>query len=497
MNLTEDPAGARAIGSIGVVAVGVGTFDLDLGAACCDEAWNVLGRLGVRLVGDPTISTDPARTARAAERLAGASVDVVVVLQGTFCDARSAIEIASLTSVPVVVWSFPEPRTGARLRLNSLCGANLAAYSLRRRNLRSAFLHVDPHAAGAERLVRGALQEASTAVPTAPQAAGGPVEDPVPDDVAAARRVADDLRGTVVGVIGDPPAGFEPCEADDDVVRSVCGVVVERVALPALFGAADRAPLGDVDAARRRADAALEVDTELCALGLDESLRLYSGLRSLADAGGWSALSTRCWPECMVEYGGAVCTPQAMMTEDGVPAVCEADLLGSVTALVLQRVAASDPFLADLVDVDEDDDSCVLWHCGVASSRLADPAVRPVAITHPNRHRALVSQFGLRPGRITVARLSQAAPSSDGTGMIMVIGGGEVLARPRPFSGTCGVVRWDRPAAEVVDTVLRRGLEHHLCVVYGDHRGVLAALGAELGIEVVDLTECATTPASR
>lgn len=499
-------------GTVGVLAVGVGTFDLELGAACCDAAWEVLDRNAATLVGDPAILTDSLEVADAADRLAASGVDAVVVLQATFCDARAVVEIASRTGAPVVVWSFPEPRTGGRLRLNSLCGANLASYSLRRRDHPAAFVHVDPHVPGAEERLGRALREVRATVPAGPLPTPRSVDDTATGDVAAARRAARDLRGAVVGVIGDPPAGFEPCEADDAAVGAVCGVAVERIALGELFDEADRADASEVEAARERAATTFTFDDEVPESGLEESLRLYRGLRGLAEARGWAALSTRCWPECMVDYGGAVCTPQAMMTEDGVPAVCEADLLGSITALVLQRIAGSDPFLADLVDVDPDDDTCVLWHCGVASSRLAAPGVQPVGITHPNRHRALVGQFALRPARVTVARISQAVPATEGPGMVMVVGAGEILDRPRPFSGTCGVVRWDRPAADVVGSVLRHGLEHHLCVVEGDHRATLVALARELGIGVIDLTApgeagavtsvgdlsvAGTTPASR
>lgn len=499
--MTARASSPGSVGTVGVLAVGVGTFDLDLGAAHCAAAFEVLGRTATALIGDPAILTDGADVSLAADRLAASAVDAVVVLQATFCDARSVIEVATRTGAPVLVWSFPEPRTGGRLRLNSLCGANLASYSLRRRGHPAAFVHADPRDVGADDLLDRALRQAgsttsSESVPT--------VERPDAHDVEAAHRVAEELRGAVVGVIGDPPAGFEPCQADDGAVAAVCGVAVERVALAELFAAADRAGAADVETARDRAASTLSFDDEVPTSGLEESLRLYRGLRGLADGRGWAALSTRCWPECMVDYGGAVCTPQAMMTEDGVPAVCEADLLGSITALVLQRVAGSDPFLADLVDVDPDDDTCVLWHCGVASSRLAAPGVQPVGITHPNRHRALVSQFALRPGPVTVARISQAVPATDPAGMLMVVATGEILDRPRPFSGTCGVIRWDRPAVDVVASVLHHGLEHHLCVVDGDHRATLVALAETLGIGVIDLTAPVgdvsadgTTPVSR
>jgi L-fucose isomerase-like protein len=215
---------------------------------------------------------------------------------------------------------------------------------------------------------------------------------------------------------------------------------------------------------------------------MDESIRLHEGLRTLADRHGWAAVATRCWPECMTEYGGAMCTPMAMMTEDGIPGVCEADLYGAATALMLRTVAGSDPFIADLVDVDRSDDTSAVWHCGVAPVTLADPTARPVAITHPNRHRALANQFALRPGRVTVARLSQARGEHT-----LVIGGAEMLSRPRPFVGTCGVLRWDGGVDRAVEVVFGRGLEHHLGIVYGDWRDELRSLAASWGVPVVSL----------
>ncbi len=184
----------------------------------------------------------------------------------------------------------------------------------------------------------------------------------------------------------------------------------------------------------------------------------------------------------MTEYGGAMCTPMAMLTEDGVPSVCEADLYGAITALILGDISGTDPFIADLVDADMSDNTSVVWHCGVASTQLADPDERPIGITHPNRHRALANQFALRPGRVTVARLSQSANE-----VTMLLGGGELLARPRPFQGTCGVLHWDRPIGDVLSTVFERGLEHHLGIVYGDHRAALEALAAAWQIPVTYL----------
>ena len=468
--------------SVLTVPIGRPTFDVDHGVDQVRAALELLRSRNADVTAispgiDGGLFTDDDALTEALDRVVADAdpIDVVMVLQGTFCDSSMIVAIADRLDVPIVVWSFPEARTGGRLRLNSLCGANLAAYVLRRRGNAAEFVHADPATAGAAVRVERALELAAAAEPAPPAVPVGAVTD-----TELGRRIVSMFSGDRIGVIGEPPPGFEPCDGDPVRLHELTDIDVDNVSIDVLFEHADAVEDPVRQAATRRVRDSMSVDDDVAAAGLDESVALYGGLRRLAADHGWTAVATRCWPECMATYGGAVCTPMAMLTENGIPAVCEADMYGAATALILHHVAGTDPFLADLVDVDDVDDTSVLWHCGVGSTNLADPTVPVVAITHPNRHRALANQFALRPGRVTIARLSQAEGS-----VRLVIGGGEMLRRPRPFQGTCGVLRWDEPVSDVLATILGAGLEHHMGVVYGDHRSALAALADEWGVATV------------
>ena len=113
---------------------------------------------------------------------------------------------------------------------------------------------------------------------------------------------------------------------------------------------------------------------------------------------------------------------------------------GAVTSLMLQWLVDAPVFVADLIHLDAADNTAVFWHCGLAPRTMADPEVETRATVHSNRKLPLLYEFPLRPGRITVARLSQ----SRGTHRL-VIGSGEMLRAPLPFSGTAGVARLDTP----------------------------------------------------
>jgi len=83
---------------------------------------------------------------------------------------------------------------------------------------------------------------------------------------------------------------------------------------------------------------------------------------------------------------------------------------------------------------------------------------------------------------VTIARLSEA------TGEFrLVVGRGEMVRAPAHFSGTSGVLRFDRPARDVLDTILREGLEHHISLTYGDHVPALLALAGMLDLPVLQL----------
>jgi L-fucose isomerase-like protein len=276
--------------------------------------------------------------------------------------------------------------------------------------------------------------------------------------------------------------GFDTCAYSEDEMRQLAGVEVDAFRLDTLFGTAKAADAQAVAAIRAEAASALanldEVDQEQ----LDRSLRLRRALDVLRESGGYDAFAIRCWPETFTEYGGAVCGPAGMLGEAGVPCACEADVMGALTQLVLMEVAQAPVFLTDLVDMDEADDTGVVWHCGQAPLSMRDPDAAPRATIHTNRKMPLLFEFALKPGRVTLMRISRAHGETK-----MVIAGGEMLKRPMAFTGTSGVLRFDGGTARALHNLMSSGLEHHMALAYGDHRMLLRETAAAMGLPLLEL----------
>jgi L-fucose isomerase-like protein len=466
---------------LGVIALARPTFDVDYAEEVAAAARAVIEGVAPGYVGGRKLLFDAADTRAAIEELQGRSLDAVLIVQATFTDATMTAELAAAVDAPLILWAFPEPRTGGRLRLNSLCGINLAAHALERTGRAFTYMYhdADDSRAAAEltRLLHGGgnVDRTTLAVPSTVELSESAL--------AAAGQVQQTLDGLTTGLVGDYPDGFDPSRYDAEAVQRLLGVTVDRVQLADLFAAADEVHPDVVAATRERAASALGSLDALDQDSLEASLRIYGGLRTLAARRRWSGVATRCWPECFTEYGGAACAPQAMLTDDGIPGMCEADVYGNLTSLILQELSGEAPFNADLVDIDEASDSAVFWHCGLAPLSMAATDTDPAATVHSNRRKPLLHEFGLKPGRVTIARLSQAGDVHK-----LVVGGGEMLAEPRPFSGTAGTVRFDKPARDVLATIMAEGLEHHYGLVYGGYEEELLALAARWSLPAVHLT---------
>jgi len=465
---------------IGVVALARPTFDVPFAEEVAAEAFAALDGLDAKLVGPRTLLFDAAEAEAAVETLKAEPLDLLLILQVTFTDATMTVALARAVDAPVAIWAFPEPRTGGRLRLNSLCGLNLAGHALGRAGQDCAYLFGragDP----------ATLEDLHTVIgskSTSRENAGGtaPNGDAADLDVQAGDRAMAALADHRIGVVGRHPDGFDTCRYDPDALAGLTGIGVETIDLPDLFDRARAVDTDEVAAIRARSDAALGNLDEMEAEPLDKSLRVYAALKGLAGEKNLSGLAVRCWPEMFTDYGCAACGPMAMLNQERVPCACEADVYGNVSTLVLQALADAPVFMADLVDLDRDSGTGVFWHCGLAPLEMADPEATPHATVHSNRKKPLLNEFPLKPGRITIARLSQAKNQPK-----LVIGGAEIERAPNSFSGTSGVVRFDRPVDEVLETVMGEGLEHHYAFTYGDYRAGLRAVAARMGVPVLRL----------
>lgn len=447
--------------TIGFVPIARQTFDTALAAQEAETARQLFAAEGYRIVGPEKLVTSIDEAGAAARELAGQPLDLLLIFQATFADSTMLLRLVEAVDAPLLLWAIPEKReqgqlaAGGRLRLNSLCGINLGAHALRRAGYDYDYLYAPSNAVAA-------IDKAHV--------------------LAEAGHVQRRLRATRIGRVGEHPDGFETCIPHAEQLKQRFGAEVVQVELDEVFEQARATGPLEVEAAAQILRGQVEGLDAVDQDALRGTLSTYVTLDKIAGERELHGLAVRCWPEFFTELGCAACGAMSMLSDGMTPCSCEVDVNGTLTQFILQMLSEEPAFGTDIVDFDLIEDRVVVWHCGLAPVSMADPGVRPRATIHSNRALPLLMEFPLKPGRVTVARLSEATGEYR-----LVIGGGQMLKAPVSFAGTSGVMRFDRPAKDVLDTLIYEGLEHHIALTYGDHIPALEALAKLLDIPVLCL----------
>jgi L-fucose isomerase-like protein len=465
--------------TVAVIATARPTFAVDVAEQRAEAARALLTDLGADVIGPRRLVMTPADVEDAADYLPDA--DLVVNVCASFSDATPALQLYASRPGPVLLWSFREPGpVGDRLWLNSLCGANLFGHALVRSGGSARLVYGDPD----EPHVREVLV----------RALGGELPDPpaLPRTrrsragTGAAERALADLRGKRIGVIGDPPPGFTPSEYDPDLLESLFGLQVDPITVDEAFGRVRAVDPSEQEAelsSARAAQPSLEaLDEDRVAL----HAAVTTALRSWTAQDALSAVAVRCWPEFPTELGVCPCSSLSRLADAGTPTVCERDVYGAVTMLLLESLGSGTTYLVDTVDVDEARNVVRLWHCGSAATKLAADPQHATQYVHCNRKIGVAGNFPLATGPVIMARLTEDPDPASATGLRLLIASGESLPGPNRFQGNTADVRLDTPSVPFVHALVTAGFPHHTVLAWTDVRPDLRAAADLLNIPVVE-----------
>jgi len=434
------------------------TFDVAFAEDMVQQARTHLKSAGFELIELPQPITDLATVEQVIMQLKDLSIDLLLIFQATFADSTMVTRLSQALQAPLFLWAVPEPWTGGRLRLNSLCGINLAAHALTLQDQKFDFGYGPPQ--DAEILEKVRL-------------------------LAVAGSVQRHFRSTRLGVVGQHPDGMDSCHLDAPLIKTVFGIEIESIDLQEVFDRAKAISDLKVKQIRQDLDRALNNLPDLDQVALNGTLRVYQVLSDLAQEKDLSGLAVRCWPEFFTQMGCAACGAMSMLS-DGfrgqtpIPCGCEADINGTITQLILQKLSGQPAFGTDMVGIDEKEELIALWHCGLAPLSMADTSTPPQGTIHSNRKLPLLMDFQLKTGGVTFARLSRS-----GGKLRMVIGSGEMVEGPKPFGGTSGLFKPSSPTRLFLDLLMKEGLEHHISLTYGNFSAELKAIAGVFDLPIL------------
>lgn len=438
---------------LAVVTIARNTFDTQFAQEKADSLAKQLLNSGLSIVGDAQqIFYDANEALAAINILKQNELHALLIIQASFADADATVKMAeAVGNIPIIIWNFREERTGGRLRLNSFCGVNLAAHALSRKNIKIYQIQGEADDAQALQKLKN-LSDAAVAIQK--------------------------LRTSTILVIGQHPVGFDPCDYDPNIVYETFGVQIEKMSNNEFFDLARGIDDNEIAELYEKKTKQLPNISQLEQEAVRKTLKAAKAMENLVKQNGYAGIAVRCWPEFFIDYGAAACGALGIMNEQGIPAGCEADVYGVITAIMLENIAADVVFTTDLVDINENDDTIVFWHCGQAPIQMQNPDIIAQGTIHSNRKMPLLSEFPLKAGEITFARFSRGYNQ-----IKLVAGNANMVTAPLAFSGTAGVAKTQIPASEFMQQIIDIGLEHHTTLAYGNYIEKLKLVAQFLGID--------------
>jgi L-fucose isomerase-like protein len=409
----------------------------------------------VEIVAPKELIITLAEAKEAAALLKENQIDLLIVQNGTFSSGEVFMHLVQSFPGYIVLWGMPEPAyCGEPLKFNSLCGMNMNSSMLANMGRPFKYFYASP-------------------------------EDPqFYEDFERWLKVFrfyQELKETKIGLFGARTPGFFTFGLNELSLRKNIGPEVYHVDLFELFQEADTVSEEEVKRFSEEMSDLVCNCQDIPHEKSDRFARTYVAFRNIIERYELSAVAVKCWPEFINDYGVAVCSTMAKLVDDRIMAGCEGDILGTITSLAQLKLSGEVPFIADLVNVDLAENTGTMWHCGCAPYQLAHPKCPP-RLGQDFGIGGLTAEFDLKPGRVTVARLSILQDKYR-----LLVTTGEAIDTLHTTAGTAGIVKFDCDAQELLDKFIYGGFEHHLGMVYADIKDELIELGRLLHIETIVL----------
>ncbi len=198
---------------------------------------------------------------------------------------------------------------------------------------------------------------------------------------------------------------------------------------------------------------------------------LKVAMKQLAKEYNCRAIAIQCWTSLQDVAGIMPCLANSILTDEGIPTVCETDIHGAITAVMTQALSpeGESVFFADVtVRHPENDNAELLWHCGNFPYSLAkDTETATVGCSKYHDNNYGICEWELKEGDLTLARFD-----GDHGKYQLFIGECKTTDGPKNVGSYVWIEVDNWPKWE--HKLVEGPYIHHVCGIYGKYGDILA-----------------------
>lgn len=162
------------------------------------------------------------------------------------------------------------------------------------------------------------------------------------------------LRGSRLGIIGEPSDWLISSHADKDTVRRLLGIELIDIPIQELLDVVAAMPTGEtvppcVDASNKY---------------LSGALRIYDALKTVVERHRLQGFTLRCF-DLLTAVRNTGCMALAKLNAEGVVAGCEGDVPAMLTMMIAQALTGVSGFQANPASIDPENGEMLFAHCTI------------------------------------------------------------------------------------------------------------------------------------
>ena len=381
------------------------------------------------------------------ERFSAEKVDAIFFPHCNFGSENRVAAVAKALGVPVLLWGPRDDAPdadGLRSR-DSQCGLFATGKVLRRHSipftyLTNSWIHEDGWKEGVKKFL-------------------------------AAAQVVKSLKNLNILQISTRPEAFCSVICNENELIERFNVHLYPITLNDVVLKMKEVQENNTEDFRKTADFIRSIDLGGNEEGIIKVAALKAAMKELAKQYRCRAIAIQCWTSLQDMIGIMPCLANALLTDEGLPVVCETDIHGAITAVMMQALGksgASVPFFADVtVRHPEKDNAELLWHCGNFPHSLAkNPAAAFAGRSRYHNNNYGICEWELKEGELTIARFD-----GDHGNYQLLIGEAKTTDGPKNVGSYVWIEVDNWPHWE--HKLVEGPYIHHVCGVYGKYGDIL------------------------
>jgi L-fucose isomerase-like protein len=292
-----------------------------------------------------------------------------------------------------------------------------------------------------------------------------------PDDEAGLADIADAvhdlevrraLQRARIGLVGDPSDWLVASMPDASTIQSTWGPSIVPVDMSEVEESLEIVSDDDIESHVSSFMADADEVREPTASDVQDVARIYLALKKVVADHELDALTVRCF-DFVLQHRTTGCFGLAQLTDEGIIAGCEGDLVSTIGLLWARELLGITPWMANPAQLDPAANTLWLAHCTVPRTLVQSYRLR----SHFESGLGVGIQGTLATGAVTLLRIggSQLDRLWLAEGEILRTGDAENLCR------TQAEIRLDGGVS--LTDLLRSPLGNHLVLVFGHHLGRL------------------------